>query len=397
MKNFLAAAALTAAVLSSCTPSGLERSLSTSSRRNHQSASSGRSEEKDSPAVPGIYLSGVEYPRDYDWQRDSACGSVTFNVVLFRGKERIITVPGGPEHEISPDPDMMRIREGHLYTDYSTPSETVIRRDGKELFRYSGRERIRGFLLRGSSVHTLGENRDGEGFTYRIDGKIVFERKSGTILGGEAIPFYEDGALNLDGGKVWFSYKTAKNVYLVGDGVEEAVPAEGEVLDQRRFEGQIYRIENREGYGAENPLLVRGEEYYVQYGGVSKRSAVSAWLVECGERIMAMGTFYWIGFGFQYAVWNTHDTQKVISTQLSRTYCRGGIIYSLLVEKSRAVISCGNEKNVIQGKFSHVYQCAGFMDGEFAVALSGASPLLWCDGEVTPIELNGPLTGLHVE
>ena len=397
MKNFLAAATLAAAVLSSCTPSGLERSLSTVSRRDHQGGSSGRSAETSSPAAHGIYLSGVEYPPDYDWQRDTACGSVSFELVLFKGKERILVVPGGPEHEISPDPDMMRIRGGHIYTDYSTPSETVIRRDGAELFRYGGRERIRGFLLSGASVHTLGENRDGEGFSYRIDGNVVFERKGGTILGGDAIPFFEGGALNTDGGKVWFSYKTEKNVYIVGDGVEETVPAEGAVLDQRRWGGEIYRIENREGFGAKNPVLVRGDDYYPQTGGIAVRYAVSARLVECGERIMGMGTYYWTGSGFQYAIWNTHAMQYVIPTQLSRTYCREGTVYSVFLEDDYAEISCGKEKSIVQGRFTHVYPCAGFMDGKFAAALSGASPLLWYDGTVTPIVLNGPLTGLHVE
>jgi len=397
MKNFFAAATLAAAVLSSCTPSGMDRSLSSTSRRDHQGGTSNRTTETESQAAPGIYLAGVEYPPDYDWQRDTAYGTVACNLILFRGKERILTIPAGPEREISPDPDMVRIFGGHLYTDYSTATETVFRRDGKELFRYPGRERIRGFLLVGSSVHTLGENRDGEGFSYRIDGKTVFERKSGTILGGQAIPFFEGGALNRDEGKVWFSYKTAKNVYLVGDGVEEAVPAEGEILDQRRWGGKIYRIENRPGYGAKNPLLVRGSEFYTQSGGIDIRSAVSARLLECGERIMGIGTYYWKDSGYQDAIWDSHSLQRVILTRIYRTYCREGETYSVLLKNDYAEISCGKEKTVLQGVFSHVYPCAGFMDGKFAVALSGASCLLWYDGTVTPIEIHGRLIGLHVE
>ena len=62
----------------------------------------------------------------------------------------------------------MRIREGHLYTDNLDGTETVIRRDGEELFRYPGRESLRGFLLVGGKVHTLGQNLDGDGFAYRI-------------------------------------------------------------------------------------------------------------------------------------------------------------------------------------------------------------------------------------
>ena len=40
-------------------------------------------------------------------------------------------LPVGEEYHISPDPDMHRVIEGHLYTDYSTDKETIIKKDGQ--------------------------------------------------------------------------------------------------------------------------------------------------------------------------------------------------------------------------------------------------------------------------
>jgi hypothetical protein len=61
---------------------------------------------------------------------------------------------------------------------------TVITCDGAELFRFEGRESIQGFLVREDGVHTLGQDRDGDGFTYRIDGRVAYRSETGAVLGG---------------------------------------------------------------------------------------------------------------------------------------------------------------------------------------------------------------------
>ena len=65
----------------------------------------------------------------------------------------------------------------------------MIKKDGRQLFRYSGREQIFGMLVDSSGVYTLGHQREGEGFTYRKNGVILLERTEGRSFGR----LYRDG------------------------------------------------------------------------------------------------------------------------------------------------------------------------------------------------------------
>jgi hypothetical protein len=93
-------------------------------------------------------------------------------------------VPVGAEYETSGAPDMHRIIDGHLYTDYSTEMETIIKRDGKTLFGYDGRECLHGMEVVDANVYTLGQNRDGDGFSFRKNGEILISRNAGYVTGG---------------------------------------------------------------------------------------------------------------------------------------------------------------------------------------------------------------------
>ena len=88
------------------------------------------------------YVTAFDYPEDYDWRTDKEKGSVKCSLVVFADGVPMMKVPVGDRYEVSSDPDMHRMLGGHIYTDYSTDSETVIKRDGKTLIRYPGREMI---------------------------------------------------------------------------------------------------------------------------------------------------------------------------------------------------------------------------------------------------------------
>ena len=117
----------------------------------------------DDGLTPGehVYLTAVRFPDGYAWDLDTCAVEGEVWIDLYRDGEKVRSIPAGA----SVHPDMHRYLGGHLYTDWSTDTETFVAREGTELFRFEGREALRGFLVREDGVHTLGQDRDGNGFT----------------------------------------------------------------------------------------------------------------------------------------------------------------------------------------------------------------------------------------
>ncbi len=174
--------------------------------RSSHEPPSGRQRADSSAGVdvvpPGehVYLTAVRFPDGYAWDVDTCAVEGEVWIDLYRDGVKVRSIPAGA----SIHPDMHRYRNGHLYADYSTPTETVLSRDGAELFRFEGREALRGFLVREDGIHTLGQDRDGSGFTYRIDGRTVFRSETGTVLGSPDAPEAPGGALTGYGEDVYY-------------------------------------------------------------------------------------------------------------------------------------------------------------------------------------------------
>lgn len=151
---------------------------------------------------PVTVVTGVEYPEGYDWNSWGASGMGTPSLVVFRDGKKTLSLPVGRDRLVSEDIDMHRYVDGHLYTDFSTDSETVISCDGAELFRYSGRERIVFLAVRDGHVLTLGESRDGQGFSSRSDGVPLFLGMTGTV--------YQNAGLSPEG-ELRFFYRMRVN------------------------------------------------------------------------------------------------------------------------------------------------------------------------------------------
>ena len=155
----------------------------------------------DTP-LPGehVYLTAVRFPDGYAWDLDTCAVDGEVRIDLYRDGERVRSLPAGA----SVHPDMHRYMGGHLYLDWSTDTETIVSRDGAELFRFEGRESLRGFLVREDGVHTLGQDRDGNGFTYRIDGRILYRSETGAVLGGPEASGTPGGAFSEAGEDVYY-------------------------------------------------------------------------------------------------------------------------------------------------------------------------------------------------
>lgn len=179
----------------------------------------GAAEEQENDTV--IFLCGVSYPRGCEWRTDSCRSGFTPELVLFRNGEKVLSLETGTDREISDDPDMHHLIGGHLYTEYSSATETVVRRDGTELFRYPGREFLRGLLVEDDDVFTLGQSRDDEGFTLRCNGAPLISRKTGYVSEGFGLLNYNgNGALFRDNGRLCFCYNFNSNTFLMADGVD---------------------------------------------------------------------------------------------------------------------------------------------------------------------------------
>ena len=109
-------------------------------------------------------------------------GVTADSIVVLRDGKPSLGVRIGDEGGVSGDIDMHRYLSGHLYTDFSTATQTVISRDGAEIFRYDGVERILFMDERGGDILTLGESRSGRGFSSRINGEAVLQSDVGSVF-----------------------------------------------------------------------------------------------------------------------------------------------------------------------------------------------------------------------
>ena len=229
------------------------------------------------PLPDATYIICAEFPEGYDYHTGPDYGSVEATLVMFEDGKRVLTLPAGPGSQFSIDPDMHRCRGGHLYTDGVDATGTFLHCDGELLFRYEGREALRGFMLLDGKVHTLGQSRDGGGFSYRIDGELVFSRKEGYILGDMSYPLPGGGALRLDeaaegAAEVYFSYGIPHKTYegtkweyhIFQGGSDKLIDTSSavlEVFDVVIYGGSLYYTARRSDFST-NPVLVDGDSSY---------------------------------------------------------------------------------------------------------------------------------------
>lgn len=101
-----------------------------------------------------LYFCAVRFDESYDWQRDTAYGSESFELLLYRDFEPVLSVSSAGSGCVSADFDTHHIIGGHLYTEKSDLSSTVIGRDGVEIIRFEGREFLKGLLPDGEDIYT---------------------------------------------------------------------------------------------------------------------------------------------------------------------------------------------------------------------------------------------------
>lgn len=341
-----------------------------------------------------VFVCGVTVPENYDWVRDTALGNGEGEVFLLENYRKKVSLKSGYSHGVSPDPDTHHIIGGDLYTDFSFSSETVLKKNGEELFRYEGRERIPWILQDGDVVRTLGVRRNGDGFSLRENGEAVLVRESGTIVHG----------LHTDSGHNYFLYKRVSagisTVFLVEDGLESPISlpeTDGEISD----------------------MVVWGQELHILYRCINGfRVRSSKW-----DLNTKMLEYKWTDLHFVM----TEDGPFVSGTaENTRTYTAQTILFgpdgvkarfskpgcTVLYDKGGCAAYCNPENGYVvefpePAKLNELGNmrmmsdaCADYKDGVFALALSSNDwencPKVRIDGKEKIIKNHGYLSGISI-
>lgn len=356
-----------------------------------------------------LYVTGVEYPQGYDWHSDPDYAHVACTLFLMKGDERILELSVGENHMVSADPDMHRCFGGHLYTDFSTDAETIVMKDGSELFRYPDREMICGFQVIGDDIYTLGTPRDGDGWTLRKNGVITMVKTAG----------YPMTDLRMDGEDMWFAYvdpigygngEIRKRCYLVVNGTAAPVGASEDIEtvdDILLCGGKTYFTARLKGI-PEHVVYCGDEMHALElWSGTGTKDCRVYY--DGGDDIYVGGLKYIEVSGYLKTMWKNYSSMFSYSSDSDVVYYLDGDIMNYVLSYDQ-----GGERgtklyrdcvNVNIGEAEHEYMflgasaaCAG--DGHFHVALhpvdTETGPALFSDSEITGYDFNGYFTSVSL-
>ncbi len=355
--------------------------------------------EAEAPEPKTLYVTGVEYPADYDWRADLGSNAEGSTLFLMKDSVRIVEVTVGYDSCVSADADMHRCIDGHLYTDFSTESETVIKMDGKELFRYAGREMIEGMCVKDGIVYTIGVPRSGSGWTYRGNGEILLSGSEGSLVGG----LYEDGS------SVVFSYSEPADTlgitgrqtyYIVADGVASAVSRCPLCVDDiRRIDGTVYCVGSATSSG-NRAIYYDNQSVALDMPGSYSMYGDSRILYDGGD-ILVYGS---VGNGA--ALWRWSDLVRFVSPGSILGICVSDSDCYYVGNTSTGGEATGLYTNNTRKEFPEGYDfvysgCIGADLGICCVGMSKPAesyrPALWIDGEIADYDFNGVFTGVYYQ
>ena len=349
------------------------------------------------------YITALDYQKGYDWKSDSSRESVKCSLVVYADGKLIMKVPVGDVYEVSADPDMHRIIDGQLYTDYSTDSETVIKKNGVTLFRYQGREAICGMAVRSDDVYTLGQDRCGDGFTYRKNGEVLFSRPSGVVMGrlrtaDDSLCFaYFDRIQSADGPvERYYSVCEGKVTQIA---VREDIKKVWDIIDSGT--SVIYLASM---VGVDTPVLIDNDRM-VALSMHKSAMVLSASLFESdgsiGAEIMyrmgsSLSTLLWFN-GMVATTFGTGMTVSSLCMSDNGIYC--AVNPASTVQKG-IIYRCGERFDMPLG-----YNCIGngalsMVNGILHAGLSSINnerPILWRDGQVDTLKINGYISSVSAQ
>lgn len=349
-----------------------------------------------SPMSPSLtFVSAFDYPDGYDWRSDPDRGHVKCSLVVFREGLPVLKVPVGNEYSVSPDPDMHRIIDGHLYTDFTDGTETLLKKNGKPVLSYPGAEMICDMKVKGSDIYTLGHSRKGQGFALRLNGSVLLSREAGYTF--ERI-LIEDTEVSVAFAEpIVSSSGTVERYYVMRGGKVTQIALRDDikqVWDVAIYGEEIYYLASLTGVQA--PVLVSSQ------GMTTLQMPSSMTVVSCRMNILEGGicvegvladgnqvqSVLW-GTDFQYSLFPKGMTFSALCFGEDGLHCTMNPASGM----GAGLIFRGGESLEIPAGYACMSRSAmDFASGMLTVGLSslkGEAPALWVDGRLKNLDING--------
>ncbi len=353
------------------------------------------------PEMGSLYAVGVQYPEDYDWRDDpDGVGERPCSLFVWQSGRIVMRIAAGAEHEVSIHPDSYRLIGGVLYTDCSSGSETVIKANGKELFRYPGREYLVGFKVDSTGVYTLGNSRSGKGFSYRKNGELIIGDGRST-----AWPHLEGNV-----GNYAFCYwkpmteegRTTERISVSRYAEGEAVAVEVVAGVKRIYDAAVVGRETVMAVQMEEdptiPVLLKGKDRLWLDSSAMRQE----WVTDCRLYPQANGEIYVhsvIGRSF-HCLWKDNGLLSSRSgfSDLLALSVYGKRFLAYLPSVTAGSPDCVLDAGLLR-KMPSFWSVMGsrpvcLWQGKVYVALCSRidrHPAIWCDGELMTLPVNGYL------
>ena len=345
-------------------------------------------------------MTAADYAKGYDWRADEARETVKCSLVVYVDGIPAMKVPVGETHEICSDPDMHRVIDGHLYTDYASSGQTVIKKNGVFLFSYPGEERLCNMLSRGEDVYTLGESRTGTGFSFRKNGESIVSRENGSLIGslkssGDSLNFTFCEEIHNAGGSIMRYY----SVY--GSKVSQIALRDDIVCvwDAMQFQDEVIYLASLTGIS--QPVIVAGDNL-TALNMPKEADMISCSMFHAGENSGVEG-LYKTSDGARYsAIWlNGKCVETFKGLTISALCTDGGGVFCVLnppsTSSSGIIYRAGEMYEIPQGYACIGSQSLAVVGGIMYVGLSsqiGENPLLWKDGQMVSLNVNGYISSV---
>ena len=346
------------------------------------------------------YLTALDYQKGYNWRADQERETVRCSLIVYADGHLVMKIPVGEEYETGADPDMHRIIDGHLYTDYPAAAETVIKKDGNTLFRYPGAETLRGMKVSEDDVYTLGQDRNGNGFSYRKNGETIISRENGHVIGtlnqsGDLLTFSFYEKIRSAEGEIG-RYYVVRNGTVTQTALRDDIKKVWDIMPARDTETYVASL-----VGVASPVLFTGGE--MSTISLPKNANVLSVSLFGTADSPGAEIMYASGGAIYCSIWQ--NGRIVITFPKNRTISslcchENGVCCAInpaSASSNGLAYRCGELHEMPEG-----YSCVGsdaicMVNGILRIGLSsynGSGPVVWKDGETETLKINGYIASI---